>query len=217
MPAQNSKTFFDSTLADEVAADFFVSKLVADRIFEFFQKSPLFLWNDIHNCEDRAEAIAILLQHWGIPHYKAWVFSSYFLKNESGSLHNEWNYHVCPMLPVKEENSDLLEYYVIDPAHASSLQKIIIWANAVTKDDFSYHTIKNGYTYIFPTGPISQQNWHYRNKQNFKWTIQGLAGINGVSNSGKAAVAFKKYKIRSTLKSFTQLKNSKPDFGYYGE
>lgn len=213
MPAQNSKTFFDSTLADEVAADFFVSKLVADRIFEFFQKSPLFLWNDIHNCEDRAEAIAILLQHWGIPHYKAWVFSSYFLKNESGSLHNEWNYHVCPMLPVKEENSDLLEYYVIDPAHASSLQKIIIWANAVTKDDFSYHTIKNGYTYIFPTGPISQQNWHYRNKQNFKWTIQGLAGINGVSNSGKAAVAFKKYKIRSTLKSFTQLKNSKPDFG----
>jgi hypothetical protein len=117
------------------------------------------------------------------------------------------------MLPVKEQATDILEYYVIDPAHASSLQKIVDWANVITKQDFSYHLIKTGYTYIFPTGIISKENWHYRNKQNFKWTIQGLAGINGVSNTGKAAVTFKKYKIRRTLKSFTQMKNSIPSFG----
>jgi hypothetical protein len=117
------------------------------------------------------------------------------------------------MLPVKEYPSDKIEYYVIDPAHSTQLQKMFIWADVLTKNAFSYHIIKNGYTYIFPTGQITQQNWHYRNKQNFKWTIQGLAGINGVSNSGKAAVVFNKYKILRTQKSFTELKNRKPDFG----
>jgi len=212
MSELNYKTIFDTTLSDEISNEWYVSKLVADRIFDFFQKCTLFQWHDIHNCEDRAEAIAILLLEWGIPHYKSWLFSSYFLKNEEGSLFNDWNYHVCLLLPVKHSDSDTIEHYVIDPAHAPSLQKINNWANALTKDAYSYYIIKNGYTYIFPTGLITQQNWHYRNKQNFKWTIQGLAGINGVSNSGKAAVTFKKYKIRQTLKSFTKLKNSKPDF-----
>lgn len=214
MQAADFNTIFDASLSDDITADWYVSKKVAERIFDFFQKHQLFLWKDIHNCEDRAEAIAILLLHWGIPHYKAWLLSSYFLKNEGGSLHNEWNYHVCILLPVKENATDLLEFYIIDPAHANTLQKMEIWASALTKDAFSYHFIKTGYTYIFPTGPIYQNNWHLRNRQNFKWTIQGLAGINGVSNSGKAAVSFKKYKIRQTLKKFTELKNSKPDFGY---
>lgn len=214
MQAAAFKTIFDASLSDDIAADWYVSKVVANRIFDFFEKHQLFLWTDIHNCEDRAEAIAILLLHWGIPHYKAWLLSSYFLKNEGGSLHNEWNYHVCILLPVKENATDLLEFYIIDPAHANTLQKMEIWASALTKDAFSYHFIKTGYTYIFPTGPIYQNNWHLRNRQNFKWTIQGLAGINGVSISGKAAVSFMKYKIRQTLKKFTELKNSKPDFGY---
>jgi hypothetical protein len=213
MSEQMHKTIFDASLSDEVADDLYVTKTMAVRIFEFFQNNSLFLWSDIHNCEDRAEAMAILLLHWGIPHYKAWLFDSYFLKNEAGSLHNEWNYHVCLMLPVKENPLDEIEYYVIDPAHSNHLQKMFLWADVLTKNAFSYHIIKNGYTYIFPTGQITQQNWHYRNKQNFKWTIQGLAGINGVSNSGKAAVVFKKYKIQRTLKSFTELKNKKPDFG----
>ena len=208
------KTVFDPSLSDEVSEEWYVSKIVADRIFNFFQKSPLFLWSDIHNCEDRAEAIAILLLHWGIPHYKAWLFDSYFLKNGQGRLLNEWNYHVCLMLLVKDNLNDQLEYFVIDPAHSTSIQKLFLWANMLTKEAYSSHIIKNGYTYIFPTGQINQQNWHFRNKQNFKWTIQGLAGINGVSNSGKAAVSFKKYLIRRTLKSFTELKNSRPNFEF---
>jgi hypothetical protein len=213
MPDTIHKTIFDASLSDEVTNECYVSKEVAIRIFEFFQKSPLFLWSDIHNCEDRAEAMAILLLHWGVPHYKAWLFDSYFLKNEEGALHNEWNYHVCLMLPVKENLNDQIEYYVIDPAHSPAIQKMFLWANVLTKNAFSYHIIKNGFTYIFPTGQISQNNWHNRNKQNFKWTMQGLAGINGVSNSGKAAVAFKKYLVRRTIRKFTDLKNHKPDFG----
>jgi hypothetical protein len=213
MQKQISNSIFEYSLSDELAEDWFVSKQVADKIFNYFRDSPLFLWQDIHNCEDRAEAIAILLLNWGIPHYKAWVFSSYYLKNENGSLHNKWNYHVCLMLPVKDAATGNLDCYVIDPAHSNTLQKINSWADAITMEGSSYHFIKSGHTYIFPTGIIQQENWHFRNKQNFKWTIQGLAGINGVSNTGKAAVAFKKYKIRSTLKSFTALKNAKPDFG----
>ncbi len=212
MSEQIPKTIFDASLSDEVVNEWYVSKKAATNIFEFFQKNPLFLWSDIHNCEDRAEAMAILLLHWGIPHYKAWLFDSYFLKKEVGTLHNKWNYHVCLMIPVKEEGNDSLDYYVIDPAHSSTLQKMSSWANVLTKDAFSYHIIKNGYAYIFPTGQITQQNWHFRNKQNFKWTIQGLAGINGVSNSGKAAVTFKKYLVRRTLKQFTELKNTRPVF-----
>jgi hypothetical protein len=213
MSEQIHKTIFEAALSDEIVDEWYVSKKVADRIFEFFQKSDLFIWTDIHNCEDRAEAMAILLLHWRIPHYKAWLFDSYFLKNETGSLHHEWNYHVCLMLPVKENPTDKIEYYVIDPAHASNLQKMFNWANVLTKDAYSYHIIKNGLAYIFPTGQITQQNWHFRNRQNFKWTIQGLAGINGVSSTGKAAVTFKKYLVRRTLKRFTALKNSMPDFG----
>jgi hypothetical protein len=213
MPDTIHKTIFDASLSDEVTNEFYVSKKMAERIFEFFQKCPLFLWSDIHNCEDRAEAMAILLLHWGIPHYKAWLFDSNFLKNEEGTLHNEWNYHVCLMIPVKEDLNDQIEYYVIDPAHSPIIQKMLFWANVLTKNAFSYHIVKNGFTYIFPTGLISQNNWHNRNKQNFKWTMQGLAGINGVSNSGKAAVTFKKYLVRRTIRKFTDLKNNKPDFG----
>lgn len=213
MSDQIHKTIFEESLSDEVVKEWYVSKNVAENIFAYFQNSPLFLWSDIHNCEDRAEAMAILLSHWDFPHYKAWLFDSYFLKKESGSLHNEWNYHVCLMIPVKEGDSENLDYYVIDPAHSSQLQKMSAWANGLTKDAYSYHIIKNAFTYIFPTGLITQQNWHFRNKQNFKWTIQGLSGINGVSNSGKAAVTFKKYLVKKTLKRFTELKNTKPSFG----
>ena len=115
-----SKTIFESNLSDEIAADFYMPKPKADTLFNFFKTHPLFLWHDIHNCEDRAEAISILLSHWGIPHYKAWVFNAYFLKKESGNLHNDWNYHVSVALPVMENN--FLNFYVIDPAHSSKIE-----------------------------------------------------------------------------------------------
>jgi hypothetical protein len=106
-----SKTVFDSNLSDEITEDFFMSKAEADTVFDYFKTNPIFLWKDVHNCEDRAEAIAILLTHWNIPHYKGWVFSGFFLKNQTGSLANWWNYHVATTLPVKENNS--IVYYVI--------------------------------------------------------------------------------------------------------
>lgn len=212
MSEHPQQSIFEQSLSDEVANDFYISLKMAESIFNFFQSSNLFLWSDIHNCEDRAEAMAILAAQWGIPHYKAWLFDRYFLKNEKGSLHNQWNYHVCLLLPVKENTIDPIEYYVVDPAHAKKIQKLQEWANQLTKEAFSSYLIKNANTYIFPAGQISKYNWHNRNKQNFKWTIQGLAGINGVSNAGKAALIFKKALIRKTLQNFTALKFNKPHF-----
>ena len=79
----------------------------------------MFHWNDIHNCEDRAEAIAILLNHWQIPHFKAWVFSGYFLNRNMGSLKNKWNYHVAIMLPTLVGTE--LSAMVLDPTHSEKL------------------------------------------------------------------------------------------------
>lgn len=208
MPEQLSKTVFESDLSDEIANDLYMSKPEADALFLYFQTSPLFIWNDIHNCEDRAEAIAILLNHWGIPHYKGWVFSGFFLKNETGTLANWWNYHVAAILPVKENNS--IVFYVIDPAHSQQLETLAHWSEQVTLDANSYHIIKWGNAYIFPTGKIKKSNWHLRNKQNLKWTMQGLAGINGVSITGKAQVAFNKFRVKRTIQRFTALKAANP-------
>lgn len=203
-----SKTVFDSNLSDEITEDFFLTKVEADIVFEYFKTNPIFLWKDIHNCEDRAEAIALLLTHWSIPHYKGWVFSGFFLKKQIGSLANRWNYHVATALPVKENNA--IVYYVIDPAHFKNLATLADWADMVTLEATSYHIIKYANVYIFPTGIIKKYNWHLRNKQNLKWTMQGLAGINGVSITGKAQVAFNKHQVKRTIQRFTALKKQHP-------
>ena len=168
----------------------------------------MFHWNDIHNCEDRAEAIAILLTHWQIPHFKAWVFSGYFLNRNMGSLKNKWNYHVAVMLPTLVGTE--LSAMVLDPTHSATLVSVEDWANEVTLDAQSHHLVKQGHVYIFPVGPIKNENWHHRNRQNYKWTMQGLAGINGVSTKGKAAVTFNKFKIARTIKAFQVLQRNNP-------
>ena len=48
----------------------------------------------------------------------------------------------------------------------------------------------------FLTKKLKKDNWYTRNKQNYKWTIQGLSGINGVSKIGKAALSFNKNRIK---------------------
>lgn len=168
----------------------------------------MFNWSDIHNCEDRAEAISILLTQWQIPHFKAWVFSGYFLNRNMGSLKNKWNYHVAIMLPTHSNNG--IQAMVLDPTHSIQLETIEHWANSVTLDGQSQHLIKQGHIYIFPVGMIRNENWHHRNRQNFKWTMQGLAGINGVSLTGKAQVTFNKFKIARTIKAFKTLQRNKP-------
>jgi hypothetical protein len=203
-----SKTIFNKNLSDPVPNTKFVSKQAADQLFRFFKQCPLFRWQDANNdCEDRANAACILLEKWNIPNCKAWVFGGTFLKKGAGSLVNCWNYHVAATIPVKEENG--LNFFVLDPAMLNDMDTIENWANQVTGIAYSYHLVKYGSYYIFNHAAIEKDNWHERDKQNYKWTIQGLSGINGVSQKGKAQLVFNKFRIKRTDQAFQQILKEK--------
>ncbi len=209
MEQQSPATLFDDALADESQFELAVSMPLAQQLFNYFKNSPLFRWSDANNdCEDRANAICMLLDSWGIANCKGWVFSSYFLKKGFGNLTNRWNYHVAAALPVQEQNKTV--YYVIDPATSADLIPIEQWALQVTESGYSYHFTKHGSYYIFPSGKIKQDNWHKRNKRNYNWTMQGLSGINGASSKGKAQLVFCKKRVKKTEAHFKKLKNQMP-------
>lgn len=205
------QTLFDEDLADEAQYEKAVSPQTAQAIFDYFKSSPLFRWSDANNdCEDRANAICILLADWGYTASKAWVFSGNFRQKSLGYLTNFWKYHVAAAIPVQE--ADAVVYYVIDPATSPQLITVAKWALQVTAVGSSYHFIKHGHYYIFPNGRVIRDNWHKRNKRNFNWTMQGLSGINGVSATGRAQLAFCKKKVAKTVVAFRRLRTQPPSF-----
>lgn len=195
------KTIYEAFLSDVAINSTTISKEAAEKLFNYFKENRLFRWSDANNdCEDRANAICILLDEWHIPNFKAWVFAGAYLKNQQGSLVNFWNYHVAALLPVNENGT--IVFYVIDPAISRQPEHIATWADKVTDQACSYYLIKDGEYYIFPNGKIYKDNWFRRNRRNYNWTIQGLAGINGVSKTGQAALVFNKKKLRNVQKQF---------------
>jgi len=204
-------TIYNILLSDGVPQDISITKENAGALFNFFKEHPLFRWSDANNdCEDRANAICLLLDKWGLPNYKGWVFGSNFLSKEDGSLVNNWKYHVAAMVPVQDKNG--LNFYVIDPATLQNTSTILEWATNITDVPFSHYLIKWNDYYIFPGASLKRDNWHRRNSQNYKWTIQGLADINGVEKKGKAELVFNKNRIRNTEKRFQELLKNKPFF-----
>ncbi len=197
-------------LSDIVLNAHTISKEYAQKIFDYFTNNSLFKWSDANNdCEDRANAICLLLTEWKIPNYKGWVFGGAYLKRQEGSLVNLWNYHVAAAVPVMENGE--VAFYIIDPATSQQLEHIATWAEKVTHVACSYYVIKDSSYYIFPPYKLFRDNWYRQNKQNLKWTIQGLAGINGVSKSGQAALVFNKQRIRNAARKFARLKSGKPE------
>ena len=183
----------------------------AGELFRFFRDHRLFQWNSgFNDCEDRSNAICILLDKWGIPNYKGWVFTGSYFEKDGGHLINYWNYHVAAMIAVKD--GDALRNYTIDPALCSGPEVLEDWAEKVTFTHGSVHFITSGDHYIFIPGKITPETWFRRNRQNYKWTIQGLSGINGVSKSGKAQLCFCKKRIAATEKAFIKQMNNKPHF-----
>jgi hypothetical protein len=180
-----------------------------EKLFAFFKTHPLFNWTESNNgCEARADAICRLLLLWKIPHYKAWVFGGNFLKGHVGGLKQHWNYHVAPVIQAKHHGQSFL--FVIDPSTSSTLQNLQDWAATITDFPHSYHFIKDPNWYIFNEKHINANNWYARDKQNYKWMIQGIAGINGLSSAGKAKLCFLKKRIAQYHKAFNQLKHQYP-------
>ncbi|HWH62722.1 MAG TPA: protein-glutamine glutaminase family protein [Ginsengibacter sp.] len=204
------KTLYDHSLSDIAETDKAITKQEAEKFFIFFKNCKPFRWTDANNnCEDRANAVCILLDKWNIQNGKGWAFSGYVFK-KIGYLKNLWKYHVAALLPVKEEGK--INYYIIDPATSDKLVTIADWAANITDNPHSYYLIKNGNYYIFNAKKIEKNNWYKRNKRNYNWTMQGLNGINGVSGKGKAQLAFNKNRVVKTKKIFEELKNLQPVF-----
>jgi hypothetical protein len=200
-------TLFDLRLSDVDIPVKTISQNQAEELFLFFKQHSLFNWNDANNgCEGRADAVCVLLDKWQVPNYKAWVFGGAYLKNHIGGLKQNWNYHVAPVLPVEKDGQFL--YYVLDPATANTLQLMDEWAAAITQLPHSYHCIRQSHWYIFPSQKISTEKWHTRNKQNRKWMIQCLAGINSLSATGKAKLCFNKKKLATIAAVFEKVRNT---------
>jgi hypothetical protein len=202
-------TLYEHQLSDITDSTKTVSKQQAQTIMQFFAAQPLFTWTKSNNgCEARADAVCVLLQQWNIPHYKAWVFSGKYLKNHLGGLKQNWNYHVAALLQVVE-NEEIV-HYIIDPATSPQLQTLYNWAAGITDFAHSYQLIKEPHWYIFAGNKITAYNWNNRNRQNRKWMIQGLAGINGLSAKGKAELVFNKSRIKKAAMAFEKLKHKQP-------
>ena len=202
-------TLFDTGLSDIIFPHETISQQQANKLFVFFQQHSLFNWKDSNNgCEGRADAVCLLLDEWHIPNFKAWIFGGYYLKKHIGGLVQDWNYHVASVVPVRQNEKIL--YYVIDPATGKALQLVEDWAAGITQLAHSYYFIRQPHWYIFPAQKISTSKWNTRNSQNRKWMIQCLAGINGLTATGKARLCFNKSQIKNTLAAFNRAKKERP-------
>ncbi|MET0393231.1 MAG: protein-glutamine glutaminase family protein [Chitinophagaceae bacterium] len=201
---------FDYLLSDVGFPRHTMSREQANKLFDYFRQHPLFNWKNANNgCEGRADAVCVLLDEWKIPNHKGWAFGgSYLKKNHVGELKQNWKYHVAPVLPVEEEGQ--IRFYILDPATADSLQLIGEWAAAITLVPHSYYFIRQSHWYIFPAQNIGTSKWNTRNRQNRKWMIQCLAGINGLTAAGKARLCFHKPLLKNIAASFEKVKRDKP-------
>jgi hypothetical protein len=206
MPAP---ALFDALLSDIGSPGNAITEDQAEKLFIFFKQHPLFNWKNANNgCEGRADAVCVLLGEWHIPNYKGWIFGGAYLKKQTGGLKQYWNYHVAPVLPVKKEGEIL--YYILDPATGGSLQLIDAWAAAITQFPHSYYFTRQSHWYIFPGKNISTKKWNTRNRQNRKWMIQCLAGINSLSATGKARLCFNKARLKDIKAAFEKAKRDNP-------
>ena len=208
MPVPLSLTLYHFRMADRLDACEPVEQAVVQQLFGQLAAEPVFGWQRQHNfCEARAEAASLLLEAAGLPHAKCWVFGAAFLhKGYVGGLLHHWNYHVAVAMPVWQDGR--LQWLVLDPSTASGPTSPEAWASAVTAYPHSYHLLKQADYYIFPAPGSKKPNWHRRHHRNFRWAMQGLAGINGLTPTGKAQLAFSRQKIARTTRQFRQLLHS---------
>lgn len=214
--SQNEKFYGGISL--QIDESKFVDYATAEKIYTFFKTSELFKWNDYNNCEDRANAISILLDAWQIPNYKVWVFSGQFLIKDNGLLTDRygvrWKYHVAACLPVKVDNQ--LKFIALDPSTTQELKDISFWANNVTEKQYSYYFLTSSNKYIWggKGKNISQNSFFDRNNTNYEYTIQRLAGFNGLNWKDKREMRRPsgKEKLKKTETDFNNLKNNKPNF-----
>lgn len=214
--SQNAELLKNESI--EISDSIFTAKRKAESYFDFFSNSDAFKWKEDlkNNCEDRANAVSILLDKWGIPNYKVWIFNGSFLNKGKSKLCGNcpnsicWGFHVATIIPYKEDNK--IKHVVIDPATLNSPNDILFWAKNITCSETNYYLITDGNKYIWSKrgSEFSKGSFWVRNEKNFKLTMQGLAGINGKSIGGKVSLLFGKRKVKETKKKFSYLLENNP-------
>ncbi|MFK7784865.1 MAG: protein-glutamine glutaminase family protein [Crocinitomicaceae bacterium] len=157
-----------------------ICKKQAEKVFDIFLNSGAFDWTDrANNCEDRANAVTLILDKWSISNGKIWIFDgeNAAYGDKKGSL-DGWSYHVAACIFVgDEEDYDTL---IIDPiSNANKLITIDEWVEATTTIPMNI--------YFFTKNDKYQQNrvqlnptWKY-SKDYFDATVKGLTRYNSYS------------------------------------
>src|SRR5438067_1717696 len=148
MSLATHKAVLETSLSVDLKEDHVITRKEADLLFNYFKNNPIFRWADRNNnCENRANAICIMLDKWKIANNKGWVFSGAFLKKENGYLINYWKYHVAALVRVEENG--MIENFIIDPATSDKLETIQEWSNNITDIPHNYYFITDGDVYIY--------------------------------------------------------------------
>ncbi|NVK64249.1 MAG: hypothetical protein HWE22_06660 [Flavobacteriales bacterium] len=164
----------------------------AKKVFDIFLNSPAFDWTDRdNNCEDRANAVTLILDKWNVSNGKIWIFSgkSASYGDKRGML-DGWSYHVAACIFVG--NEDDYDTLIIDPVSSPyKLLSIHDWVEITTVNPTNI--------YFFTGNDKYQQNrvelyptWK-NSKDYFNATIEGLTRYNSYS-------AWTRLKTRKYLK-----------------
>jgi hypothetical protein len=213
--SQNTQLLEESS--NDLDSSQFVSHSIAQKYYSFFEESDLFIWTDVaNNCEDRANAVSILLDAWDVPNYKVWIFNGSFLKKEKSKLCGDcpdnicWGFHVATVIPYKENGT--FKHCVVDPATLDKKSSVNEWGENLTCSGTTYYMFTNGKKYIFSKSgtQFGKDTFWNRNSKNLKWTFEGLAGINGKNFWHAMGKPFKKKKIKKLKADFARLKENNP-------
>ena len=152
----------------------------ADTIFKIFTESPCFDWSDRkNNCEDRANAIALILDKWKISNGKIWLFGGKNAKygDKKGTLKG-WSYHVASCIFTSKNNK--IDTLIIDPlTNSNKLLTIKEWTNLITKSPTNIYFLTRNDKYQQENISLNPK-WKY-SRDYFETTIEGLTGYNNYS------------------------------------
>ncbi len=195
----------------------YVTDVMAQEYYNFFDTCSLFIWTDVaNNCEDRANGASILLDAWGVPHYKIWIFNSGHLEKGTSKLCGDcpenacWGFHVATVIPYMKSGEYKL--CVIDPATLNKASSEVEWAENITCSGTNYYMFTSGKKYMYSKKgkQFGKDTFWGQGKKNLKWTHEGLAGINGKNFWQAIGKPFKKKKITWVKSKLASLKNNNP-------
>jgi hypothetical protein len=193
----------------EPVAESGLCRAKADFIFNAMKKHPPFDWGDSkNNCEDRANAVSMILGAWKIPNGKAWIFNGRGVDRSLNGTLNGYGYHVACAILVRTNGK--LDTLVIDPLiNWSQLLKINDWADSVAYTPVNPYFLTLGDRYIF--GQIGKTpKWIDRNNNNFEYTMQGLTRFNGGSRWQSVRTSPHLLKLKDTKAAFESMRANRP-------